>query len=65
MYIKFDKFQVWFVCRLGLAMINLSSKFKVYLYPVRKYERGVQNVENDVVWGSYRSLGVIGSSTIR
>jgi len=65
MYIKFDKFQVWFVCRLGLAMINLSSKCKVYLYPVQKYERGVQNVENDVVWGSYRSLGVIGSSTIR
>jgi len=55
-------FQGWFAIRgLALAMINLSTKFEVCLYPLRRYERRYKILNMGwfgVVRGHSRSLEI-------
>jgi len=34
----------------GIAMINLRTKFKVFIYTCYEDMKGCENVENGVVW---------------
>jgi len=48
----------------GLLMINLPTKFEFLISSHCEDMKGIQNVENGVVWGSYGSFKVSGNSTI-
>jgi len=52
------------ILRLGLAAINLLTK-SAFSVSTSHERRRKQDTENEVVWDSYRSLKVVGNSTIR
>jgi len=58
-------FREYFFGRLGLATVNLQTKFEVSNYTHYKHMRAVQNVQIGVVWGTSGSLKVISNVTIR